>query len=132
MNKIEIWKKYELIDLFQDLEQAEKILSKLTGGSSNNFNSVEDFYNVFVEELYELKGENVPDFEQICIWFAPTSTWDDFVGLEGLELANRICERARKWNEDNIKPAVNSGLVNHYFTLAYKILRIFNCLSIFA
>ncbi|MBF04811.1 MAG: hypothetical protein CMP76_16135 [Flavobacterium sp.] len=102
MDKVGIWKKYEMFDLFKDLEQAEEVLSKLTGGSSNNFNSVEDFYNAFVEELYDLKGQNVPNFEQICLWFAPTSAWDDFVGLDGMELANRIYERAEKWNKNNL------------------------------
>ena len=102
MNKVEIWKKYEVLDLYNDLKQAEEILSKLTGGSSNNFNSVEDFHNEFVEELYEQKGENVPDFKKICLWFAPTSVWDDFVGFDGMELANRIYERAKKWNDNNL------------------------------
>ena len=101
MNKIDIWKKYEMLDLFNDLEQAEEILSTLTGGYSSKFNSVEDFLNEFVEELYDLKSQNVPDFEQICMWFAPTSTWDDFVGINGIELANRIYERAKRWNENN-------------------------------
>ena len=101
MNKIDIWKKYEMLDLFNDLEQAEEILSTLNGGYSSKFNSVEDFSNEFVEELYDLKSQNVPDFEQICMWFAPTSTWDDFVGLKGIELANRIYERAKRWNENN-------------------------------
>ena len=101
MDKVEIWKKYEILDLFKDLEKAKEILSQLTGGSSNSFNSVEDFYNAFVEELYDLKDQNVPDFEQICIWFAPTSAWDDFVGLDGMEIANRIFERAEKWNNNH-------------------------------
>lgn len=103
MNKVDTWKKYEIFDLFSDLEQVEIILSKLKGGFSNNFNSVEEFYNVFVEELYDLKGQNVPDFGQICIWFAPTSTWDDFVGIDGMALANRIYERAERWNKNNLK-----------------------------
>ena len=51
MNKVDTWKKYEIFDLFSDLEQAELILSKLTGGFSNKFNSVDEFYKVFVEEF---------------------------------------------------------------------------------
>ena len=102
MNKVDTWKKHEMFDLFSDLEQAEIILSKLNVGSSNKFNSVEEFHNVFAEELYDLKRQNVPDFGQICIWFAPTSTWDDFVGIEGMTLANRIYERAERWNKNNL------------------------------
>ena len=102
MNKVYIWKKYEIFDLFIDLEEAEVILSKLTGGFSNKFNSVEEFYKAFVEELYDLKGQNVPDFRQICLWSAPTSTWDNFVGIDGMALANRIYERAERWNKNNL------------------------------
>ncbi|TGD57858.1 hypothetical protein [Flavobacterium humi] len=102
MDKFETWKKYEIFDLFNDLEQAEEVLSKLTGGYSNNFNSVEDFHNAFVEELYDLKGQNIPDFKHIRLWFAPTSAWDDFVGLAGMELANRIYERASNWNKNEL------------------------------
>ena len=102
MNKIDIWNKYEMFDLFNDLEQAEIILSKLTVGFSNKFNSVVEFYNAFVEELNDLKGQNVPDFGQICLWFAPSSTWDDFIGIDGMVLANRIYERAERWNKNNL------------------------------
>ena len=89
--------------MFHDLEQAQDILSKLTGGSSYHFDSVEDFYNAFTEEVADLKVQNVPDFRQICLWFAPTSIWDGFVGHDGMELANRIYDRAEKWNKNNLQ-----------------------------
>ncbi len=98
MNKIDTWNKYELHELFNDLEQAGKILSEIKGGYSGIFISAEQFYETLKEEIYDLKHQNVPDFSQICSWFAPTSTWDDFVGMEGNELANRILERANNWN----------------------------------
>ena len=94
MNKIEKWHKYKLFELFSDLEQAEKILAKIKGGYSGTFTSTEQFYRALKEEVYDLKHQNVPDFRQICLWFAPTSTWDDFVGMEGIELSNRIYESA--------------------------------------
>ncbi len=98
-SKVEIYKKSELLELFNDLDQAEKILSGLKGGHSGNFLDVVEFHKVFVEELNDLKTQNVPDFEQICIWFAPTSAWDDFVGTKGIELANRIYDKANKWKK---------------------------------
>ena len=110
MEKIETWKKYELFELFEDLEKAEKLLAEFIGGYSGKFNSAEEFYKALEEEVYDLKHQNIPDFNQICLWFAPTSVWDDFVKTDGIELANRIYERAGKWNADNIKPAANSGL----------------------
>ena len=100
--KVETWKKFELFELFIDLDKAEQILSKLSGGYSGNFVSAEEFYKVFTEELNDLKHQNVPDFKQVCIWFAPTSAWDDFVGIDGMELGNRIYERANNWNKSSI------------------------------
>jgi hypothetical protein len=99
MNKFEVWKKYELFELFNDLDTAQEILAKIHGGYSGNFISAEAFRKAFEEELYDLKHQNVPDFQQIYLWFAPTSAWDDFVGSEGMELANRILERADRWNK---------------------------------
>ncbi len=100
-SKVETWKKFELFELFSDLDKAEKILSELNGGYSGNYTDAEEFHKEFVEELNDLKYQNVPDFERICIWFAPTSAWDDFVGTNGMELANRIYDRANKWNKAN-------------------------------
>jgi len=100
-SKVETWKKFNLFELFNDLDKAEKILSELSGGYSGRFKDSEEFYKEFVEELNDLKYQNVPDFERICIWFAPTSAWDDFVGTNGMELANRIYDRANKWNKAN-------------------------------
>ncbi|PKP19221.1 MAG: hypothetical protein CVU07_00320 [Bacteroidetes bacterium HGW-Bacteroidetes-23] len=103
MNKIETWKKYELFELFNDLEKAEKLLAQFNGGYSEVFFTAEDFHKSLVEEINEKKYENVPDFRQICMWFAPTSVWDDFVGVDGMELANQIYERAYKWDNKNDK-----------------------------
>ena len=102
MNKIEVWKKYELFELFDDLETAQKILSKIQHGYSGRFISAEHFFQALEEELYDLKHQNIPDFQQICVWFAPTSAWDDFVGANGMELANQIFERATKWNKTQL------------------------------
>ena len=100
MNKIDIWKKYELFELFDDLESAEKMLAEFSGGYSGKFLFAEEFCIAFKEEVADLIHQNVPDFNQICLWFAPTSIWDDFVGINGMELGNRIYERANKWNNE--------------------------------
>lgn len=92
LSKIGMWQKFELFDLFNDLEQVNQILSK------PDIPSVRAFYKEFEEEFYDLKYQNFPDFKHICIWFAPNSNWNDFIGSE---LGNRIYERAYKWNEAN-------------------------------
>jgi len=102
MNKFETWRKYELHELFYDLEQAEQMLSKIKGGHSGIFISAEQFHEALKDEIYDLKHQNVPDFGQICSWFAPTSVWDDFMGKEELELSNRIFDRADNWDKSNL------------------------------
>ncbi len=83
----------ELQELFNDLELALKQLSDYSGGYSGEFLSAEDFHDTVSRELNKLKDQNVPDFKNIWLWFAPTSAWDDFVGIKGLELGNRIFEK---------------------------------------
>jgi len=68
-SKIETWKKFELFELFNDLDKAEKILTELIVGNSGNSVDMKEFHKEFVEELSDLKHQNVPDFERICIWF---------------------------------------------------------------
>lgn len=102
MNKIDIWKKYELFELFEDLESAQKILAEFSSGYSRKFLSAEEFCKAFEEVVYDLRHQNFPDFNQICLWFAPTSVWDDFVGINGMELGNRIYERANRWNNKEL------------------------------
>ena len=99
LTKLETIQKFELFELFDDLEQAAKILSQLSGGDSGEFQSAEEFYEVFVEEINDLEYQNVPDFSHICLWFAATSVWDDLTGKDYIELGNRIYERAHKWNK---------------------------------
>ena len=109
LSKIEYWKKWELFELFADLHLAEKMLSEFKGGYSNKFSSAEEFYKAFVEELYEIEKDNVADFTQIWNWFAPTCDWDDFTGMDGLELGNRIFSRVDNWKK------------NHDFTHGTKV-----------
>jgi hypothetical protein len=117
MDKIQTWKKYQLFELFEDLDRAEKLLAEVVGGSAVPDISAQEFYEALSEEVYDLKHQNVPDFIQICLWFEPSSVWDGYVGAAGKELANRIYQRAGKWNEDNIKPVTKSGFRQWLFSI---------------
>lgn len=97
LSKSEEWKKFELFELFQDLDSALKLVSEYSGGYSGVFLSAEEFHKAFSDELSDLKHQNVPDFKKICVWFAPASAWDDFVGMDDMELGNRIFERAYRF-----------------------------------
>lgn len=99
MDKTEIFKLYQLFELWDDLDSAEKLLSQFKGGYSGVFLSAEEFHKVLTEEISETEHDNYPDFGRICIWFAPASVWDEFVGSEGMELANRIYTRAKRWQD---------------------------------
>ncbi|AEE20237.1 hypothetical protein [Dokdonia sp. 4H-3-7-5] len=101
LSKIEYWKKWKLFELFSDLHLAEKMLSEFKGGYSGKFSSAEEFYNAFVEHLYEIEKDNVADFTQIWYWFAPTCEWDDFTGKQGEKLGNRIFERVNNWKKNH-------------------------------
>ena len=100
-SKIETWKKFELFELFNDLDKVKKTLSKLYEGDSEVSENAKKFYQEFLEELNDLKYQNVPDFERICIWFAPNSSWNYFNGIAEIELGNRIYERANNWSKAN-------------------------------
>ncbi|HEY1055276.1 hypothetical protein [Emticicia fontis] len=88
LSKIDYWKKWELFELFDNLHQAEKLL--LDRARENNDSQLLNFKNDFIEELYELKGENVPDFTRIREWFSPEKEWDRMVGQSGKEIGNNI------------------------------------------
>ena len=81
-------------NLCTDLDIAKSLLREYSGGYSGNFDCAEEFYNSFTQELEKLKNDltksKYPDLDKFYMWFLPTSAWDDFVGLDGLELANKI------------------------------------------
>jgi|GEM_PF-1649693 len=99
LSKEEYWKKWELIELIEDLHLAEALLSKYEGGYSGDFLSAQEFHRALIEEIDKLESENRTDLNQIWIWFSPTCAWDDFVGRDGIELGNRIFQRADNWKK---------------------------------
>ena len=101
LSKAEFWKKYELFQLIGDLHSAEKLLSEFNGGYSTKFSSAEEFHKALVEEIYNVESDNVVDLTQIWLWFAPTSEWDSFAGIAGLELGNRIFKTADYWKKNH-------------------------------
>lgn len=92
-----------MFDLFSDLEQAELILKEGKGTCPIMFDSIDDFHLQLKDELFDLQHQNIPNFENILIWFAPTSLWGSVLGDTEKELANRICKRAERWNKAVVK-----------------------------
>jgi hypothetical protein len=101
LSKDEYYKKWEISELLDDLEKAAEMLSHFEGGYSNQFIGAEEFHNALEVEIDDIAEGNKNDLSQIWIWFAPTTSWDDFVGLEGMDLGNKIFERVDKWRKGN-------------------------------
>jgi len=79
--------------LIIDLESAEELLSEFSGGYSGKFLSAEEFHSALCDRIEKLKSNDFNVLDDLWIWFAPTCQWDDFVGLDGLELGNKIYEQ---------------------------------------
>jgi len=80
--------------LIQDLKQAEQIASQFTGGYSGSFSSAETFHKTLSETISRFENGDESAIDELWIWFAPTSHWDDFVGDSNL--GNRIFEHLKQ------------------------------------
>ena len=78
------------------LDKAEKMASEYQGGYSGKFLSAKEFHKALFESISKLKTGDTTQLDQLHIWFLPTSCWDDFIGTEGLNLANEISELLSK------------------------------------
>lgn len=82
--------------LINDLEKAKKLASEFTGGYSGEFISAEEFYSALSDRIERLKNNENEVLRDLWMWFAPTCQWDDFIGMDGLELGNKIFEQIDK------------------------------------
>jgi hypothetical protein len=87
----------ELIEL---LDKAELLAGQFSGGDSGQFLSAEEFHSALVDSIIKLKSGDNSQLDKLNIWFLPTSCWDDFVGCDGQDLANKISELSVKMTSD--------------------------------
>lgn len=86
--------------LIELLDKAVLLAGQFLGGYSGQFLSAEEFHSALIDSITKLKkGDNSP-LDKLRIWFLPTSCWDDFVGLEGQDLANQISDLLTKMTND--------------------------------
>lgn len=97
LSKIDYWKKFELFDLFDYLNKAEKLLIEMT--NDNNKSQLLKFKEDYIEELYEINGSNVADFTKIWEWFGPTKEWDTLLGEEGKEIGSNVFRITNEWKK---------------------------------
>jgi hypothetical protein len=78
------------IKLLYLLDKAEKMASEYEGGYSGEFLCAKEFHKALFESISKLKTGDTTQLDKLYIWFLPTYCWDDFIGKEGLNLANEI------------------------------------------
>lgn len=50
--------------------------------------------------IHELERGNEEIVDDLFLWFLPTSDWDDFIKMEGLELGQRVSVLLAKCREN--------------------------------
>ncbi len=88
--------------LIHELGLAEKLVAEFSGGYSDDFMSAEEFHKALKTTIEKLEGGDLSVIDELWFWFAPTCSWDDFVGMEGLDLGNSIHEKLTRLKKTNI------------------------------
>ena len=83
------------------MHKAESILIELENTNLKDRQQLLNFKEIFIEELYEIKGDNVVDFTKIWEWFKPNKEWENIIGLSGKELGTMIFFRVEKWKRNH-------------------------------
>ncbi|MBX3241372.1 MAG: hypothetical protein KIT80_17815 [Chitinophagaceae bacterium] len=103
LSKVDYWKKWELFELFDCLSDAEKLLNDMANDKKGD--DFAKFERNFIENLYEIKGDNVVDLTIIWEWFTPKKEWEILVGQRGKKLGDNIFRITDKWkrNQDFVR-----------------------------
>ncbi len=98
LSKVDYWKKWELFELFDDLYKGEQLLIEM---ARDNFESqFLKFKDDYIEELYEIEGDNVADFTRIWGWFTPTKEWETLLGEKGKKIGDNVFRITDKWKRN--------------------------------
>jgi hypothetical protein len=98
LSKVDYWKKWELFELFDDLHKGEQLLVDIA--SDNMESQFLKFKADYIEELYEIEGDNVADFTRIWEWFTPTNEWETLLGEKGKEIGSNVFRITDKWKRN--------------------------------
>ena len=77
------------------LDEAETLVGQFSGGYSNRFIGAEEFHQGLTDSIARLRAGNSSEIDTLSLYFAPTCSWDDFTGNDGMELGNEIYELLR-------------------------------------
>ncbi|MFY1045581.1 hypothetical protein [Chryseobacterium sp. GP-SGM7] len=113
LSKIEYVEKHQLESLFTLLHQAEDLIQAVA--STNSDIKFLKFKNIFIEEIYEVEGDNIAEFTKIWNWFKPNKEWSEFTGSKGIELGSQIFDIVATWKlDDDFIPGTKVLLNNEY------------------
>jgi hypothetical protein len=98
LSKVDYWNKWELFELFDDLHRGEQLLIEITNDNSEG--QFLKFKKEYIEELYEVEGDNVADFTRIWEWFKPTSEWEVLLGDKGQIIGSNVFRITDKWKRN--------------------------------
>lgn len=98
LSKSEFWAKFELLELINDLTEAQKLIENFDSPLSSVFI---DFKDDLEGELFDVSHDNVPDFTQTWKWFESNGLWNQLLLDENEELRIRIHSRADRWKRNN-------------------------------
>ena len=87
--------------LIKELKDAYQLVSQSEGGYSGEFLDAKDFAEALNKSIVLFDSGDNSCAKALWLWFAPTTAWDDFVGLEGMELGNSIFEKLDKYIKEN-------------------------------
>lgn len=77
---------------------AEKVLEEIS--LTNSDTDFISFKKNFIEEFYEVEGDNVADFTRIWNWFKPNAEWNIYTKNNGLEIGEKIFEITDYWKKN--------------------------------
>ena len=89
-------KQEEKLRLVELLLEAEQLAGQYTGGYSNRFLSAEEFHCALKQSIQAFIAGDDSQIDNFWHWFAPTTSWDDFIKKDGMELGNKIYDMVLK------------------------------------
>ena len=90
-------------ELIAVLKKAHELASQFEGGYSVRFFGAEEFAKALGIAVNEFENGNDSVLDDLQLWFLPTSEWDDFIKLEGLELGQRISALLAEYRANSVQ-----------------------------
>ncbi len=84
-------------ELIKELKEAYRLAAQYEGGYSGQFLDAKDFAEALNKAIALFESGDDSCAKNLWLWFAPTTAWDDFVGLEGMDLGNSLFKKIEQY-----------------------------------